>query len=76
MMPGTEWRRITRRSTVTRPAPSVYDALSSSRGTARATSAIIRMLKNTVPTTISQIFGLSPMPSHSRNSGVSALAGM
>ena len=33
MMPGTEWRKTTRRSTVQRQAPSVYDALSSSRGT-------------------------------------------
>ena len=35
---------ITRRIVVHRPAPSVDDALISSRGTARATSATIRML--------------------------------
>ena len=75
-MPGTECGRITLRRIVRRPAPSVYDALRSSLGMARATSATIKMLKNTVPTTMSQIFGLSPMPSHRRNSGVSAVAGM
>ena len=36
----------------------------------------MRVLKNTVPTTMSQTFGLSPMPSHNRNTGVRALAGM
>ena len=75
MMPGSECGTITRRTVAHRPAPSVADALSSSRGTARATSATIRMLKNTVPTTISVIFGLSSIPSHSSNSGVSAWPG-
>ena len=59
-----------------RPAPSVYAVMIISRGTSRATSAIIRMLKKTVPTTTSATLGASSMPSQRRNSGVSAVAGM
>ena len=76
MMPGQECGSTTRSTIRRRPAPSVAAALISSRGTARATSATIRMLKNTVPTTISVIFGASSTPSHSSISGVRALAGM
>ena len=53
MMPGKRVRQDdARRARACGPAPSVYAVRIISRGTSRATSAIIRMLKNTVPTTI------------------------
>ncbi len=76
MMPGSEWGSTTRLSTVMRPAPSVYEALMISCGTERDTSATISRLKNTEPSTIRVILGVSSMPSQNSITGTSAVAGM
>ena len=67
---------ITLRITCHRPAPSVYDTLISSAGTRAATSALIRVLKNTVPITSRAIFDGSPSPSQMISRGMKAGAGM
>jgi hypothetical protein len=54
----------------------VYDASISSMGTSEATSALIRVWKNTVPITSRAILGDSPSPSQMISSGMKAGAGM
>ena len=75
MMPGSECGTTTLRNTSLRWAPSVYETSMSERGTVRTTSAVMRVLKKTVPTKSRAILDGSPRPSQMMSSGMNALAG-